>query len=85
MNWTVTVDKSVIRKLQRIPNPDRKRLIQAVLELENGPAGKDIRPMEGRDGYRFRVGGWRFIMDINADDRIISVYTVGARGDVYKK
>ncbi|MBR1672131.1 MAG: type II toxin-antitoxin system RelE/ParE family toxin [Fretibacterium sp.] len=84
MKWTVTVDKSVMRRLQRIPNPDRERLIQAILAVKNGPEGLDIRPLEGRDGYRFRVGGWRILLDMDTEMRTIAVYTVGSRGDIYQ-
>lgn len=53
-------------------------------KYKNGSVGMDIKPLEGRDGYRLRVGNWRIILDIDAENYVISVYGVGARGDVHK-
>ena len=68
--WTVNVDKSVDKKLKKIPNQDKQL---------------DIKPLVGREGYRLKVGGWRLLMDINEDERVIFIYTLASRGDVYKK
>ncbi|MBQ7665303.1 MAG: type II toxin-antitoxin system RelE/ParE family toxin [Synergistaceae bacterium] len=83
--WTVNVDEYVDRKLKKIPNPDKQRIQQAIFDLENGPEGSDIKPLKGRSGYRMRVGGWRLLMDIEAERRVIFIYMLGSRGDVYKK
>ena len=84
MNWRVSVDRAIVRRLRRIPEPDEGRLIQAILDLGNGPEGADIRPLEGREGYRLRVGGWRILLDMNIQEQTISLYSLGSRGDVYK-
>lgn len=52
--------------------------------MENGTDGLDVKPMVGSDSYRLRVGDWRVILDIDKDNKIISAYTLGSRGDVYK-
>lgn len=84
MSWTVTVDKAVLRRLKRIPEPDRNRLFEAILSLETGTEGQDIRRLVGRDGYRLRVGNWRILLDVDAQKKRISVYDIGSRGDIYK-
>ncbi len=73
MTWQVTVDKAVLRRLRRIPEPHRGRLAEAIFSLEHGVQGKDIRRLKGRDGYRFRVGGWRILLDIDFDKEMASV------------
>lgn len=84
MSWTVTVDKAVLRRLKRIPEPDRNRLFETILSLETGTEGQDIRRLVGRDGYRLRVGNWRILLDVDAQKKRISVYDIGSRGDIYK-
>ena len=83
--WTVNVDEYVDRKLRKIPNPDKRRIQQAIFDLENGPEGLDIKPLSGRSGYRMRVGGWRLLMDIDNEQKIVYIYMLASRGDVYKK
>ena len=83
--WTVNVDKAVDKKLKKIPNPDKERIQQAIDDLETKPEQLDIKPLVGREGYRLKVGGWRLLMDINEDEKVIYVYVLASRGDVYKK
>ncbi len=83
--WTVNVDKTVDKKLKKIPNPDKSRIQQAIDDLEINPGQLDIKPLVGREGYRLKVGGWRLLLDINEDERVIFVYMLASRGDVYKK
>ncbi len=84
MSWEVTVDKAVLRRLSRIPEPERGRLASAIADLRSDPESKDIRPLSGQSGYRMRVGRWRVLMDIDFESERVSVYDLGPRGDVYK-
>lgn len=83
--WTVNVDEYVDRRLKKIPNPDKRRIQQAIFDLEYGPEKLDIKPLSGRSAYRMRVGGWRLLMDIDSEHKVIFVYMLASRGDVYKK
>ncbi len=84
MSWEVTVDKAVLRRLARIPEPDRGHLAAAIIDLRSDPEAKDILPLTGRSGYRMRVGRWRVLLDIDFKSEKIFVYDLGPRGDVYK-
>ena len=83
--WRVNVDEAVERRLKKIPNPDKSRIQKAIDDLEIKPEQLDIKPLVGREGYRLRIGGWRLLMDINEEERVIFVYMLASRGDVYKK
>ena len=85
--WTVTAGKTVKRRLDRIPNPDNKRIRQAIVDLsdERKREQLDIKPLVGTDEYRMRIGSWRLIMKINEEQKTIFIRALGSRGDVYKK
>lgn len=83
--WKVALKKSVKQGLERIPNPDKERIKQAICALAENPETLDIKPLKGRNGYRLRVGDWRLIMDIYRDEKVFAVHTLDSRGDVYKK
>ena len=83
--WKVVIKKSVGQRLERIPNPDKKRIKQAIIDLADKPETLDIKPLAGRSDYRLRVGNWRLIMDIYSDEKIIHITLLDSRGDVYKK
>ncbi|MBQ6739097.1 MAG: hypothetical protein IJQ57_05935 [Synergistaceae bacterium] len=83
--WTVIAGKNIRRRLERIPNPDRERIIKAVCNLENNHELLDIKPMVGLPYHRLRVGKWRLIMQMNDDEKTIFIRALDTRGDVYKK
>lgn len=85
--WTVVTGKPVGRKLARIPNPDKERIQHAIRDLESEDKHEelDIKPLVGRDEYRLRVGGWRLLMKIREEEKMIFIRALASRGDVYKK
>ena len=44
----------------------------------------NAKKLQGRDGYRLRVGDWRVIYKIQSEELMIMVLKVASRGEVYK-
>ena len=44
----------------------------------------NAQKLQGRPGYRFRVGDWRVIYEINKDQVVIIVLKIAPRSEVYK-
>ena len=44
----------------------------------------NAKKLQGRSGYRLRVGDWRVIYEINKDEVVIIVMKIAPRGEVYK-
>ena len=44
----------------------------------------NARKLQGRPGYRLRVGDWRVIYEINNNEMIIIVLKIAPRGEVYR-
>ena len=44
----------------------------------------NAKKLQGRAGYRFRVGDWRVINEINKDQEVIIVLKIAPRSEVYK-
>lgn len=83
MEWEIVVAPVAKKRIAKIPQPERRRILVAIARLHEGLIG-DIKPLKGRDEWRLRVGGWRVIMSVNAPERIITIKYVDVRGDVYK-
>ena len=56
----------------------------ALLANNNEEASLDIKKLEGRDGFRLRIGSYRAIYRKLNDVMVIDVINAGIRGDVYK-
>ena len=75
----ITILKKGKKFLTSLPQSERERIAEAIFALPNG----DIKPLKGTDGgFRLRVGKWRIVYQMTADEFIIR--DIGSRGDIYK-
>jgi mRNA interferase RelE/StbE len=86
--------KQAIKFLQKVSPEDVARIQDQLRQLliaieEQGIipfTDLDIKKMKGKwEGfYRLRVGKIRVIFKVSLDSADVEIYTIGARGDVYK-
>lgn len=82
MQYRVEIEKPALKFIAKQPKPQRERLFSAIYAL---PGTGDIKPLVGYKGvYRLRVGDYRVIYTLNNDILLVTVVSVGNRGDVYK-
>jgi len=84
--WKVAYSKQVVRTLGRVP----KKLASQITSRINSLARDDpyymtenVTKLQGREGYRLRVGEWRVIYDLNDEELRILVLKVAPRGGAY--
>ncbi|MDR1033382.1 MAG: type II toxin-antitoxin system RelE/ParE family toxin [Bifidobacteriaceae bacterium] len=72
------------KRLERIHDPDKRRINRALDGLEENPPVGDIRPVVGQKGlFRLKVGDYRILFHKDFAD-IIFVTQIKSRGEVYK-
>jgi len=80
--YTTQAAKSLLKMPRNTANLIREKLEQiAVDPFASIPNAKKL---QGRPGYRLRVGDWRVIYEINKDKVVIIVLKVAPRGEVYR-
>jgi mRNA interferase RelE/StbE len=80
----VRYTKTALKALARMPTV-AARLIQGKIEqYAEAPASlaNNVKKLQGRDGYRLRVGNWRVIFD--QDGVVLDVLQIGPRGSIYE-
>ncbi len=80
----IVYTRTAIKDLSRIP-ADRAQLIRAkISQYAAAPASLTnmISRLQGRPGYRLRVGDYRVIFD--QDGRVLTILHIGHRGSVYE-
>jgi len=82
--WTLRIMAIAEKRISRIPNPEKKRILIAIDRLRYNPFAHDIIPLSGRREHRLRVGGWRVLLLIDEKARSVTVLSINARGDAYK-
>lgn len=80
----VSYSKDALKTLRRIPVNEARRIRLKIEQYAADPSSQsqNIIKLQGREGYRLRVGDWRVIF---ADDgTVIAVIAIGARGGIYE-
>jgi mRNA interferase RelE/StbE len=83
--YSVVTTKSFDKALARIPLNWQKRIARKIREVAADPyaANHNLTKLQGRDGYRLRVGDWRVIYELHDERLVLLVLEVGARGGIY--
>ena len=79
--YRVELRPAAVRALRKIDPQDRRRLQGAIALLGQDPPA--ARALQGRKGYRIRVGDHRILYVVEGDVLLVVVVTVGHRRDVY--
>ncbi len=82
-----------IKQLEKLSSTDRKFISQKLSnyiypQLKQGPFwGINIKKLHGYNPniWRYRIGRYRLFYMINKHEEIISILTIDARKDIYKK
>jgi mRNA interferase RelE/StbE len=81
----VTYKKAAIKALRRMPSNEARRIRGKIKEYAADPAShaNNVTKLQGRLGYRLRVGDWRVIFD--QDGTALEVIHIGPRGGIYDR
>jgi mRNA interferase RelE/StbE len=82
--FRIELRPAAIKALRRIDPQDRPRIRGAIALLGDDPRPPGARVLQGRDGFRVRVGGFRIIYTIHDEVLLIVVLALGHRKDVYE-
>ncbi len=83
--YAIVTTKSFAKSLSQLPVNWQKRIVEKIKEVAVDPYGKhnNVTKLQGRDGYRLRIGDWRVIYELHDDRLELWALRVGARGEVY--
>jgi|YelNatPaOPRAMG01_1025707.scaffolds.fasta_scaffold311996_1 mRNA interferase RelE/StbE len=83
--FKIILSKEADKYYKKVDISTAKRLDKCFEQLEKNPVwGINIRPLKGERGkYRYRVGSLRIIFGVDLDNRVVMVYLILPRGDVY--
>lgn len=84
--YKIVFKKEAAKSLTRIPNKIAQSIRRKLEAIAADPYGDhpDAKKLQGRQGYRLRVGDWRVIYEIQNEQLVILVLKVAPRGEVYK-
>jgi mRNA interferase RelE/StbE len=82
--YVIRIKASAERDMESLPRNVLRRIRDAILLLENSPRPRSAKRLQGRQGYRIRVGQYRILYLIDDSQHVVDVVAVGHRRDVYR-
>lgn len=85
MKYNIIVSRMAKRQLKRLDTSIQSRVLAAIIgELAKTPRPAGCKKLQGRPGFRIRIGDYRVVYDIY--DRVITVeiIEVGHCRDIYR-
>ncbi len=84
MSYRVEVDARAAKAFYGFPKEAVGRIHAAVEGLATNPRPPGAKKLTGRDGYRIRAGDYRVLYEVVDAAKLVRVYTIGHRRDVYR-
>lgn len=83
MAYNVIVRKRVLKVLAHINEPYYSNIKEAIYNLGENPRPYGYIKLKGSTSFRLRVGDYRIIYDIDDSVRIVDIYDLGNRKEIY--
>jgi mRNA interferase RelE/StbE len=83
--YRLELSRQASRQILKLPADIKERINQAIVLLENDPRHQGSKKLTDIEGYRVRVGDYRILYVINDSDKVVIVYRIKSRGEVYRK
>lgn len=84
--YKIVFTKQAAKSLQSIPRDIGGLIREKLAQIANDPFAShpNATKLQGRPGYRLRVGDWRVIYEVEKDELVIIVLKIALRGEVYR-
>jgi mRNA interferase RelE/StbE len=86
MAYTVEYSKEAARDLVHMPRDIADLVRDKINILAQDPfaPNNNATKLQGREGYRLRLGDWRIIYTVDQKRVVVLVVKIGVRGGIYK-
>jgi mRNA interferase RelE/StbE len=84
--YEIFFTKKADRALRKMSRKTARLICEKLDQLAQDPYARNpnVTKLQGRPGYRLRVGDWRVIYELEDDRLVIMVLKVAPRGGVYR-
>ena len=82
--YRIEVSRTAHQQMRRLSEQTEDRVNKAIAQLGGNPRPLGSKKLTDRDGYRIRVGDYRVFYQIGDTAKLVIIYRVAARSDVYR-
>lgn len=84
MPFRVELTELAAGKFRRLDKEVRERVVRKLREVAANP-GRSVSPLRSIGAFKIRVGDYRLIVDIDWEEEVIYVLTLGHRSTIYRQ
>ena len=86
MAYHVHTTRKFDRKFRTLPVKLQKRVSERIKRIAQSPyaSNPNVTKLQGREGYRLRIGDWRVLYALQDDQLIMLVIEIDVRGRIYQ-
>ena len=82
--YSILFQPTAEKELNAIPTKFAEQIIRKIDLLKSAPRPMGVKKLKNDTSYRIRVGMYRVIYEIDDKNKIVTVYKIRHRKDVYK-
>ena len=83
--YRLEVKRKAIKELAKVHPDAGLKLLTSIESLASAPRPRQSHKLSGSmNSYRLRVGDYRVLYQIDDDSKLITIYKIGHRRDVYR-
>ncbi len=82
--YTVLLERNAERALHDLARSDVGLISDSLDALESDPRPPGVKKLLKQEGYRIRKGKYRVLFTVDDAARLVRVYRIGHRRDVYR-
>ena len=83
-DYTIILSKRATKQLDKLPDNIADPILRAIGSLASNPRPNGCKKLNGRNGYRIRIGNYRVIYEVFENELLIDVVALGHRKDIYQ-
>ncbi len=83
--YQVELRRSAYKDLENLPAEYLRLISKHIDSLEQNPRSVDSKKLKGDAGYSLRVGAYRVLYDIDDSAKVVTIYRVKHRREVYRR
>ena len=83
-SYKILIKKSAAGELAKIPRKDLEKIVRRIRDMEQNPRPFGCRKLSGKDRYRLRQGEYRMVYEVDDSRRIVDVFKIGNRREIYR-
>ena len=85
-SYKIEILSSADKEARKIQKDLLRRIIDGIDSLSENPFPEQTKKLAGsKSSYRIRVGQYRILYEVNRAEKIVTIYHIRHRKDVYRK